>query len=157
MKFFGQEEYLAEVLVAFQLVQARVQEVVPYAEIEHIGSSAIRGSISEGDLDILVRVSVENFNQALEKIQTLDFFIKEGTLRTESLCMLETPRYGLDVAIQLIEKGSEFEDFVVFRDRLNADPALVEEYNDLKRRATGLSPNDYRAIKSEFIVRVLGR
>jgi hypothetical protein len=28
---------------------------------------------------------------------------------------------------------------------------------DLKRKTTGLSPTDYRAIKSEFIVKVLGR
>ena len=156
MKFFKPDEYLAEVLSAYQLVQARVLQAVPFAEIEHIGSSAIHGAISKGDLDILARVPAARFTEALEIIQTLDFSIKEGTLRTESLCMLETSRYGIDVAIQLIEQGSEFEGFVVFRDRLNANPDLVEEYNDLKRRATGLSPTDYRAIKSKFIEKVLG-
>lgn len=157
MKFLKPEEFLAEVLSAYQLVQARVCQAVPFAEVEHIGSSAIHGAISKGDLDILVRVPAAKFNEALTTIQTLDFSIKEGTLRTASLCMLETSRYGIDVAIQLIEQGSEFEDFVVFRDRLNANPDLVEEYNELKRRATGLSPNDYREIKSKFIEKVLGK
>lgn len=157
MKFLKPEEFLPEVLVAYQLVHARVRAVLPSAEVEHIGSSAIQGAISKGDLDMVVRVPAVSFNHALEKIQALDFYIKEGTLRTESLCMLVTEKYGLDVAIQLIEKGSEFEDFIVFRDRLNANPKLVEEYNDLKRRCAGLPPDDYRAIKSEFIVRVLGR
>ena len=39
------------------------------ARIEHIGLSAIVGSISKGDLDVFVGVKVENFEKSLETIK----------------------------------------------------------------------------------------
>lgn len=61
----------------------------------------------------------------------------------------------MDVAIQLVENGSSFEDFIRFRDLMNARPDLVQNYNELKIRCTGLGEDDYREIKSKFIEDVL--
>lgn len=130
----------------------RISEILPHAEIEHIGSSAIKGALSKGDLDILVRVKNHEFHAALSALQSLGFRIKEDTRRTEWLCMLED---GHESAIQLIESGSQGEMFVQFRDHLNGNPALVKKYNDLKNESTGLSPETYRKRKSEFIECVL--
>jgi GrpB-like predicted nucleotidyltransferase (UPF0157 family) len=70
--------------------------------------------------------------------------------------MLETLQFNADVAIQLIVAGSEFESFVKFRDRLNADANLVKQYNELKMGSVHLTPTEYRAKKSAFIEAVLG-
>lgn len=155
MRFLQPEEFVSNNELIFSEIQLELISVFPYFEIEHIGSSAIHGAISKGDLDILVRVQAIHFEQALSAIQTLNFTVKEGTLRTKSLCMLESRDYAVDVAIQLIEAGSEFENFVIFRDKLNANPELVEKYNQLKTECTGLAPDDYRSKKSEFIEQVL--
>lgn len=154
MRFLKPEEYQDAVEQKFLAMKARLSSAVPYAEIEHIGSSAIRGAVSKGDLDILVRVNRSQFSDALNAISNAGFAIKPGTLRTESLCMLEGAE---DVAVQLIERGSEFEMFVRFRDLMNSDPGLVERYNALKVSCAGMSENEYRARKSEFIQRLLGR
>lgn len=157
MKFLRPEEYLPRVESKFAMVTNRLLQAIPNLEIEHIGSSAIKGAISKGDLDILLRASKEEFANILAEIQKIGFFIKENTLRTDQLCMLETKDYKIDVAIQLIEKGSKFEMFTKFRDALNSDPQLVEQYNQLKTESSGKSPEQYRQMKSEFIETVLAR
>ncbi len=155
MIFYKPEEYLHKIRPIYALVKKRVSAELPEAQVEHIGSSAITGAISKGDLDILVRVSAANFEFALNRIQKMGFVEKAGTLRTDSLCMLITEDYDLDVAIQLIVSGSEFEEFALFRDRMNLRPVLVEKYNQLKLACAGMSEVEYRKIKSEFIANVL--
>lgn len=155
MKFLKPEEYLPQVNALYAQLRERLTRHLPVAEIEHIGSSAIRGALSKGDLDVLVRVAREHFSDSLEKIQQLGFSVKKDTLRTNSLCMLEAIDTN-GVAIQLIEKGSEFEMFVKFRDLLNSDSRLVERYNRLKTDSVGLSAEEYRQQKSKFIRALLG-
>jgi GrpB-like predicted nucleotidyltransferase (UPF0157 family) len=156
MKFFKPEDYLPKVIATFQNLQEQLSRIVPNAEIEHIGASAIKGAISKGDLDLLVRVEKNDFAESLARIQTIGFKIKDGTLRTESLCMLQSITTEIDAAIQLIEKGSKFEMFILFRDRLNNDPNLVEKYNQVKIDSTGLSADEYRSRKDKFIRSVIG-
>ena len=116
----------------FDEVRTVLRTVLPTARIEHIGSSAVPGAISKGDLDICVSVAAINFQETLAKLQALGYSVKADTLRTEQLCMLEAPRKDISLAIQLIEKDSEFEFFHKFRDALLANPQLVDRYNELK-------------------------
>lgn len=155
MKFYLPDEYLPRVRPIFALIKKSLAEALPEASIEHIGSSAIVGAISKGDLDILVRVSAIDFDYALSRLQKLGFTVKADTLRTPELCMLETDAHPIEVALQLIVGGSQFEDFVLFRDRMNIRPPLVEKYNALKRSCEGMPPDEYRVVKSAFIADVL--
>lgn len=155
MRFLTPTEYLPRVHEIYDGLSARLLTAIPFADIQHIGSSAIAGALSKGDLDVLVRVPPDHFAEALRACEALGFREKVGTRRTESLCMLITDGYRWDVAVQLVAMGSEFEMFLTFRDRLNADPSLVEQYNELKLSCAGLTPNDYRKRKSEFVERVL--
>lgn len=156
MRFQEPAEFVDQLNQIFCEVRNRVLHALPDSDVDHIGSSAIEGTISKGDLDILVRVGKERFEESIAAVEQLGFQIKEGTLRTESLCMLVTTEFGKDVAIQLVARGTEFEDFLQFRDKLNGDPNLVREYNQLKRDSVGLDPARYREKKSAFIERVLG-
>ncbi|HFG2051973.1 TPA: GrpB family protein, partial [Vibrio cholerae] len=47
--------------------------------------------------------------------------------------------------------------FLVFRDKLRKDASLVQRYNNLKLSCEGLSQDDYRRKKSEFIEQVLAQ
>lgn len=136
-------------------LNVRIKKALPHAEVDHVGSSAIKNAISKGDLDILVRVNKESMDEGIQALPNLGFKIKEDTLRTDSLCMTFTNEFPQDVAVQLVARGSEFEDFFHFRDRLNSKPELVEQYNQLKRESTGLELYKYRAKKSAFIQKVL--
>lgn len=155
MKFYEADHYQPKANAIFVLLKNDLNQSLKVARIEHIGSSSIVGAISKGDLDVFVGVLAENFEKSLETIKRLGFIEKQGTLRTESLCMLVTDKYQHDVAIQLVVNGSQFEDFVRFRNILNQNPQLVIEYNILKQESEGMEPSSYRAKKSLFIERVL--
>jgi GrpB-like predicted nucleotidyltransferase (UPF0157 family) len=55
----------------------------------------------------------------------------------------------------LVAKGSKFENFLHFRNILNSDKKLRDEYNKLKMDSLNLKPDEYRKVKSRFIEKVL--
>jgi GrpB-like predicted nucleotidyltransferase (UPF0157 family) len=139
----------------FSEVEKNIQVALPSSRIEHIGATAIPNSITKGDLDIFVGVSVAEFDNAIKAIKQLGFTEKLDTLRTDSLFMMVSDKYGEDVAVQVVANGSEFESFIDFRDKLRTSPNLVSEYNNIKQGAKSESQERYREIKSSFIKSVL--
>jgi GrpB-like predicted nucleotidyltransferase (UPF0157 family) len=77
--FLEPEAYQAEAQKLFALIADRLRASLPGAIVEHIGSSAIVGAISKGDLDIFVGVPRANFSDAIAAITALGFNIKENT------------------------------------------------------------------------------
>lgn len=138
----------------FNSYQKDISTLLPFAKIEHIGSSAIPNAISKGDLDIYIEVMSEQFEFAIEQLKTLNFIEKQNTLRTHELCMLESLNND-DVAFQIVVTDSIFTFFLTFKNKLISSPKLVNEYNELKLQCSHLDPDQYRTIKSDFINRVL--
>jgi len=155
MKLLDSSSYQAQAATAFASVADEVSRLLPNAQLEHIGASAISGAVSKGDLDICVLVAPQAHAQAVQTLQATGYAIKADTLHTPALCMLLSPRSDMDVALQVVAKGSEFEFFLHFRDALRANPALVEQYNQLKTRFATRGEERYRAEKSRFITAVL--
>lgn len=155
MKFFNPEKYQASNEKLFLRYQSKIKEVLPDVRVEHIGASAIPTAISKGDLDIFVGVEAFELERVVQLLVTLGFQEKFDTLRTPELCMLESSSTE-DVAIQVVANGSEFECFLVFRNKLRSDMSLVQQYNELKLSCEGLSQDAYRLKKSAFIEQVLG-
>ena len=154
MKFLYPNQYQKICFDLFNNYLPLLERSLPAARIEHVGASSIIGAISKGDLDIYVEVTLDEMDNAIKELVELGFIEKLDTLRTSELCMLEAGN-GDDVAVQLVAKDSEFEFFLHFRDALNSDKALVEQYNQLKSRFEGRSQASYRAAKSKFIEQVL--
>jgi GrpB-like predicted nucleotidyltransferase (UPF0157 family) len=149
------EDYSEHVNALFATLSSELLSVLPDARVEHIGSSSVPGSISKGDLDVFVGVDQSQFNKALVLIKTLGFYEKEGTFRSDELCMLVTDKFNYDVAVQLVSNGSEFEDFLRFRDLLIGNTEFIKEYNNVKWLAQSLDENEYRQKKSIFITKIL--
>ncbi|MDQ9951043.1 MULTISPECIES: GrpB family protein [Acinetobacter] len=154
MIFLEPEQYQQRCTQLFNSYQKEISALLPFAKIEHIGSSAIPNAISKGDLDIYIEVMPEQFEFAIEQLKTLNFIEKQNTLRTHELCMLESLNND-DVAFQIVVSGSIFTFFLAFKNKLIDSPTLVNEYNQLKLQCSHLDPDQYRAIKSDFINRVL--
>ena len=156
MRIFKPEDYQQKVTQVYTSLHDQLSGHFPKAKIEHIGSSAIQGALSKGDLDIYLEVEPDQFLETLEGLQRdFGFSIKRDTLRTDSLCMLIQVIDQIDVAIQLVKKGSEFNMFILFRDRMNADSKLVQQYNRLKLTYHDQPGDLYRQKKSSFISNVL--
>ena len=154
MKFYAAADYQPQCQELFERYQAKILGLLPEARIAHIGASSIEGAISKGDLDIFVGVDAKDLEASVLALHTLDFAVKKNTLRTPALCMLEST-CGEEVALQVVANGSEFESFLVFRDRLRNSHSLLDEYNKLKIRCRGMSMKDYRVQKDKFISKVL--
>ena len=153
MQFFSAHEYQPNCAQLFEDYKNKIQPLIPFAVIEHIGSSAIPNAISKGDLDIYIEVPTHRFIDAIQQLQQLNFKEKLDTLRTHELCMLESQQH--DVALQIVVTGSEFCNFITFRDLLRNSPSLTQQYNQLKQRGIELSQDQYREIKADFIQSVL--
>jgi GrpB-like predicted nucleotidyltransferase (UPF0157 family)/RimJ/RimL family protein N-acetyltransferase len=155
VKFLEPDAYQPLARELFDQLSFKIRQAIPAARIEHIGSSAIEGAVSKGDLDIFVGVEPELFQDAIISIKSLGFQIKAESFRNESLCQFEWHDYPLPVGLQLAMNRSEFEFFLAFRDRMNADADLRSSYNQLKRQACDLNEDEYRRVKSKFIENVL--
>ncbi len=154
MVFLEPEQYQQRCAQLFNSYQKDISTLLPFAKIEHIDSSAIPNAISKGDLDIYIEVMSEQFAFAIEQLKTLNFIEKQNTLRTNELCMLESLNDD-DVAFPIVVSGSIFTFFLAFKNKLIESPTLVNEYNQLKLQCSHLDPDQYRAIKADFINRVL--
>lgn len=154
MVFLEPEQYQQRCAQLFNSYQKDISTLLPFAKIEHIGSSAIPNAISKGDLDIYIEVKPDQFKFAIERLKTLNFIEKQNTLRTHELCMLESLNKD-DVAFQIVVTDSIFTFFLTFKNKLISSPKLVNEYNELKLQCSHLDPDQYRTIKSDFINRVL--
>lgn len=154
MVFLEPEQYQQRCAQLFNSYQKDISTLLPFAKIEHIGSSAIPNAISKGDLDIYIEVMSEQFEFAIEQLKTINFIEKQNTLRTHELCMLESLNND-DVAFQIVVTDSIFTFFLTFKNKLISSPKLVNEYNELKLQCSHLDPDQYRTIKSDFINRVL--
>ena len=154
MIFLESEQYQQKCIQLFNSYKKDISTLLPFAKVEHIGSSAIPHAISKGDLDIYIEVMPDQFEFAINQLKTLNFIEKQNTLRTHELCMLESLNND-DVAFQVVVADSVFTFFLTFRNKLIDSPLLVHEYNQLKLQCSHLDPDQYRAIKSDFINRVL--
>lgn len=90
MIFLEPEQYQQNCIDLFNSYKKNISSLLPFAKIEHIGSSAIPNTISKGDLDIYIEVMSDQFEFAIEQLKTLNFIEKQNTLRTHELCMLES-------------------------------------------------------------------
>jgi len=154
MIFLEPEQYQQRCVQLFNMYKKDISILLPFAKIEHIGSSAIPNAISKGDLDIYIEVEPDQFEFAIAQLKTLNFIEKQNTLRTDEICMLESLNND-DVAFQIVVTDSVFTFFLTFRNKLMDSPALVNEYNQLKLKCSHLDHDQYRTIKADFINRVL--
>lgn len=136
-------------------VTRELMQLIPGCRVEHVGSSAIPGLVSKGDIDVCVLVPAPQHPSAVAALEQAGYTVKHDTLRTPELCMLPSPHVHLDLALQVVAQGSRFEFFMRFRDALRASPTLVGQYNEVKQSAASLSPEAYRDAKSAFIASVL--
>ncbi|MGN7454115.1 GrpB family protein [Paenibacillus pasadenensis] len=141
---------------AFRREAARIRELLPDADVQHIGSTAVPGSRTKGDLDLQVRVPQERMAEAEAALERL-YDDNEGSGRTESFRSFKRDDADPPLGVQLTAIGSDMDFFAQLRDALAADPQLRERYDALKLRFDGESMDEYREAKAAFFAEILGR
>jgi GrpB-like predicted nucleotidyltransferase (UPF0157 family) len=139
----------------FEQVRKALAPLLPTnSQMHHIGSTAAPGCLTKGDLDIVVRVPAEAFRQ-VDALLAARYARNEGSVRTDNFSAFEDASTEPHLGIQLTAIGGPYDFFHLFVEALSRSPALVDEYNTLKRDYDGKEMAIYRAAKDAFVERVL--
>jgi GrpB-like predicted nucleotidyltransferase (UPF0157 family) len=142
----------------FEAERRRLAGMLPGAEIEHFGSTAVPGLAAKPVVDVLalvddldgpIPVLVERggYSYPAAYNATLE--------RRRWLCWPSPDRR--EFHLTLTDDRGEFDRRLRFRDNLRADDALASEYEELKRALAERFRDDreaYTAAKAEFVARV---
>jgi GrpB-like predicted nucleotidyltransferase (UPF0157 family) len=155
---FRPEEHNREaVAAAFRAHRRGIEMLVPIATVRHIGSTAVTGALTKGDLDLLVSVPARELEAATAALRGRYAVNQPENWSTTFASLREEPAGEVPVGVQVVVAGSDDERlFIEWPERLVADANLLAEYNALKRRQQGADPDDYIAAKGEFIEIRLG-
>jgi GrpB-like predicted nucleotidyltransferase (UPF0157 family) len=135
---------------AFAEHAALIAGLLPDAEILHIGSTAIPGSLTKGDLDLHVSVPAEAF-AAAQALLAQHFAWNTGNERTSTFASFKNDELLIPLGVQLTVRGSaDDEAFRRMQARLR-EPAVIAAYNQLKRAHDGQPMRVYRAAKFAFL------
>jgi GrpB-like predicted nucleotidyltransferase (UPF0157 family) len=148
-----EEEIRGRVAEVFGRRREELEGMLPGARVEHVGSTAVPGSLTKGDLDICVIVEGAEFERA-SSVLAESFEIHQPENWSGTLASFTAPsEAGIDVGVQLALAGSADElHFVGWRDRLRADPGLRARYDELKRRHQDDGIDAYRVAKERLIL-----
>ncbi len=155
VRFQPYEEVRERAEEAFREHHARLSALLPFADIQHVGSTAIPGARTKGDLDIQVRVPPERFAEA-EALLATRYARNEKSERTPAFASFQDESLPVPLGLQLTAMGGSHDFFSRARDLLLADPARVAEYDALKARWEGRPMEAYREEKSAFFEKLLG-
>ena len=136
---------------AFRVIARRLCALLPYAEVEHVGSTAVPGCTGKGDIDVLVRVLGTDFDTAAAALDTV---LARSTRNdaTDSYVEYDWQQGGASTSVQLVVAGSFLDGrFRGLKSVLLGDPAAVKRYNSLKASCAGVSMDLYRERKRELI------
>jgi GrpB-like predicted nucleotidyltransferase (UPF0157 family) len=135
----------------YQSIRAELERLLPSAELHHVGSTAVPGTLTKGDLDVVVRVSKGDF-AAAEQALAERFERNTGSDRSDEFSAFMDAAADPELGIQLVAIGGVSDVFLAWRDLLLSDAAVRREYDELKSRFEGKSMEAYREAKANFIV-----
>ena len=136
---------------AFEQHRARIGTALGDVPVEHIGSTAVPGLAAKPLID--VQLAVDDLDAAVAALEGVGYALR---VREPEHRVVQ----GLGANVHLYRPGDpELAKVRRFRDRLRADPAARQRYEDVKRSLAGRrwpDMNHYAAAKSDVITELLG-
>ena len=137
-KLFNEQQALLKGLFGFDV------------DVQHVGSSSMLGALSQADLDIQIRVDPENFNAAVEMMQTYAT-AKHMEIWTDQFAAFMKKENELPTDYVVTIFDSKYDDFYKVRDYLKTHPDVLAEYNALKQEYEGREYSEYSKAKVAFL------
>ena len=138
----------------FAEVRLQILEFIPHADIRHIGATAVSGCLTKGDLDLVVRVPPDDFEDA-DRVLSQLYPRNKGSGQTSTFSAFEDASRDPHLGVQLVSADGPFDFFHQFAEALNGSPDLLHAYNTLKREYVGRDMATYRRAKDAFVEKVL--
>lgn len=150
--FVKTESIRAGVNKLFESEKQRIARSLPDAEIEHIGATAVPGTITKGDLDINIRVSVAAFQNTVDVLKGMYEINQPENWTGEFASFKDELR---DIGVQVTVKNSPEDYYVPLREYLREHPETVARLNELKLRFEDQDMDEYRGAKGEFFQKLI--
>ncbi len=119
--FLPFEEIQNHIQTLFEKEKSFLQALVPEADIQHVGSTAIPGALSKLDLDIQIRVEKNLFNQGLI-ILGRNLYHRHNRLWTNEFAIFSRDNADTCIDYMLTVIDSEHDHYFKFRDFLIQTP-----------------------------------
>ena len=149
VRFDDVEAHRAAAERLFETLLRTLTALLPDADIQHVGSTALPRGLTKGDLDIQVRVPAARFEASCDALAA-HYSLNEGGFRGHGGRSFKddhtTPPMGVHVTV--IDGACDFQ--WRFRDLMLRRPDLCEAYDDIKRRFQGGDMDAYRVEKGRF-------
>ncbi|MCW5589027.1 MAG: GrpB family protein [Legionellales bacterium] len=147
---------VAEINAIKQVIQ------LPYLALEHIGSTAVTGLSAKPIIDIVIALENNHeFSHWTESLQAMGYVDwPDNPDKTHARFFKGMPPFGIKRShhLHIMTMGNEFKHYVAFRDLLNQNARLREQYSKLKETLADRYKNDreaYTTAKAQFIQMVL--
>ena len=120
------------------------------AEVHHIGATAMPFGHTKGDVDVNIRVDGPAFSMVVAAFRER-FDLAQPENWTPTFASFSSDRYVLPLGIQVTTLGSADDRLLALHERIRADPALLQQYDDVKRGAAPRGATAYWEAKNEFL------
>lgn len=147
-------QYQQDAVVMFAAVRGKLESHMPDAVYEHIGSTALPDGLTNGDVDIQIRVKGKDFQQA-KRIVTQYYQPTTGVFMSPYGASFKDGESVVPVSIHLTVINGPCDFQWRQRDLLLSRPDLRKRLTALKRRFHGEDMEQYRKAKRAFFKRLL--
>lgn len=154
VNFFDNKLFYVNAEKTFLAQKNTIKKLLPEADVQHVGSTAIPNCITKGDLDIQVRVVLEQFPKAVQELSSL-YEVNDGSVKTDTFRAFKNDSTIPPLGVQLTVIDSEFDFFWKFRDVLLLNNKFRKEYDEVKRKYEGKEMDEYREAKNAFFQRLM--
>lgn len=130
------------------------------SSIEHVGSTAIPGSVAKPIIDMCVEIdSLAEYKRYLPALISLGYIFMPDRVYEDEIFIPKGLEHQRTYYLHIVEKESQKSaDYLSFRNRLRASLDLIQEYNSLKielsKKYAG-NREAYTKRKTDFIKKVL--
>lgn len=152
--FASQEKFRESANELYMNHAAILKEAVPEAEIYHVGSTAVEGSLTKGDVDLQIRVDQSSFEEMRDFLER-NYDRNEGSSQTAFFGAYEKNDEVLPLGLQLTLKDSDVDNFWKVTQFFKENPDITRSYNELKVQYKGKDMQDYRDEKAVFMRNLL--
>jgi GrpB-like predicted nucleotidyltransferase (UPF0157 family) len=130
--------------------------VLARAEVHHIGATSLPFGRTKGDVDVNVRVHEDVFPALVSALgERLSEAQRENWSPT--FASFSSDAYALPLGVQVTVIGSPDDFLLALRDRMRADPALLERYDEAKRLAAAQGAEAYWRAKNALLRELLAQ
>ena len=149
------EELQAQVELVLTRQTPRLHQLAPGVAVEHVGSTAIPGTVTKGDVDVVLRVSAPEFADLVTALRAGYAIAQPQNWSADFASFKDDDTGPLPFGVQVSVIGSENDHLVALRDLLRRDPVARARYNDVKRRNDGQDADTYWCDKDQVITDLL--